>query len=95
MTSELFEPFVSSERDGMGRGLLICRSIVEAHGGRRWIEPNRGGGTIFIFPLGSGLNGGNNAAERTVHIVDDDPPSAVARTAVDTADSASSDAETS
>ena len=55
MAGELFRPFVSSKRDGMGLGLVICRSIVEAHGGRLWSEPNPGGGTIFLFSLGSGL----------------------------------------
>jgi PAS domain S-box-containing protein len=54
MTGELFRPFVSSKRDGMGLGLLICRSIVEAHGGRLWSEANPGGGTIFRFSLMSG-----------------------------------------
>ena len=55
MTDELFQPFVSTKRDGMGLGLLICRSIVEAHGGRLWNETNPGGGTIFRFSLMSGL----------------------------------------
>ena len=35
----------------MGVGLSICRTIIEAHGGRIWAEPNPGGGTVFRFTL--------------------------------------------
>ena len=48
---QLFRPFVSSKVQGMGVGLSVSRTIIEAHGGRLWAEPNREGGTIFSFTL--------------------------------------------
>jgi len=46
----IFQPFVSSKVQGLGMGLAICRSIVEAHGGRLWAQnaPD-GGGALFTF----------------------------------------------
>jgi two-component system, LuxR family, sensor kinase FixL len=51
LIAQLFQPFVTNKRHGMGVGLSICRTIVEAHGGQITVEPNPGGGTIFRFTL--------------------------------------------
>jgi two-component system sensor kinase FixL len=53
IAKQLFQPFVTTKRKGMGLGLSICRTIIEAHGGKIWVEPNPGGGTIFHFTLRS------------------------------------------
>ena len=49
--ARLFEPFSSEKGGGMGLGLVICRGIVEAYGGRLWLEQNQPGRCVFRFTL--------------------------------------------
>jgi two-component system sensor kinase FixL len=51
ISAQLFQPFVTTKRQGMGVGLSISRTIIEAHGGSIIQRPNPGGGTVFSFTL--------------------------------------------
>ena len=51
VAATLFQPFITTKAQGMGVGLSISRTIVEAHGGRIWVESNPSGGAVFCFTL--------------------------------------------
>lgn len=59
IAEQLFQPFVTTKATGMGVGLSISRRLVEAHGGRMWVEPNVEGGTVFRFTLEPVTNKGD------------------------------------
>ena len=78
---KLFSAFFSTKPEGMGMGLNICRSIIEFHNGRLWVDPNPKGGSIFKFSrcpwrIALSLNPSPSleyqSSDQLVHIIDDD-----------------------
>jgi signal transduction histidine kinase len=47
----VFEAFYTTKSGGVGMGLSICRSIIDAHGGRLWAKANEPRGAVFLFSL--------------------------------------------
>jgi signal transduction histidine kinase len=59
----IFEPFYTTKPDGMGMGLMFCRSVIESHGGRLWTTDNEPHGSIFQFTLPSADDPISNSGE--------------------------------
>jgi len=61
----LFEAFFTIKPEGMGMGLSICRSIIDAHSGRLWASPNLPNGAVFQFTLPTAVGDANKAGDDT------------------------------
>ena len=60
----IFEPFFTTKPNGMGMGLMFCRTVIEAHGGRLWASDNQPRGAVlqFTLPATAGLPAGESTA---------------------------------
>jgi PAS domain S-box-containing protein len=64
-TNHIFDSFFTTKKDGMGLGLSIARSIIEAHNGRIWVEKHSAGGAVFHFTLKPAKGAGHAATDTT------------------------------
>ena len=71
IADQLFQPFVTTKAQGMGVGLSISRTIVEAQGGRLWADAARGGGAVFHLTL-KAVPEATMPTDSVVHLIDDD-----------------------
>jgi C4-dicarboxylate-specific signal transduction histidine kinase len=55
--NRIYDPFFTTKPQGMGMGLAVCRSIIEAHGGRLWASPQLPHGSVFRFTVPARSNG--------------------------------------
>ena len=65
---DVFQAFYTTKSSGVGMGLSICRSIIDAHGGRLWADTNASGGAVFRFSLpgaGKDLTSSRRPAHKT------------------------------
>jgi PAS domain S-box-containing protein len=58
MLERIFDPYYTTKTEGLGMGLTICRSIMDAHNGRLWASANQPRGVVFQFTLPADLDGG-------------------------------------
>ncbi|MCY3730843.1 MAG: ATP-binding protein, partial [Rhodospirillaceae bacterium] len=54
LASSIFHPFVTTKQEGLGVGLAVSRTIIQAHGGELHYAPNPAGGSVFGFSLPMG-----------------------------------------
>jgi signal transduction histidine kinase len=74
----VFDPYYTTKPDGLGMGLAICRSIIDAHKGRLWASANQPRGAVFQFTLPVAPTAG---ADETEGDLQEDPETFVARSA--------------